>query len=256
MKILKYFTKSYEKDIVVYRLRQDKFDEFISKLTIDFRRSYISDKNLTKLSKENLVTKAEFLEKYLLPSVANIISGDFGEIFCFHAVIEKYTSNGIELMGPYKWMWKDRNKPAPYSDVVLYNIANKKKFSKEDLLVSIESKMKATKSSSSRIQDAIDGANEDKLSRLSKTLFWLEEKYAKLGDVGSRKIIERFSNPSKHGQYSTTYKAIALLDKSFEDQELGEDIVNENNIIVVIFSFNELKRIYENLKQNIIDSVK
>ncbi len=65
---------------------------------------------------------------------------------------------------------------------ILFHRFDSKKPLPKDLLISIESKMKAVKSSDHRIQAAIDGATQDKKSRMAKTLIWLEEKYAKEGN--------------------------------------------------------------------------
>ncbi len=252
MEILKHFERTDFEDIRIYRLNDDGHDNLINELTEDFRLSYISDNKLEELSEENKMSKSEFIERYIIPDIGRIKSGDFGEIFSFHSVIEYYRNKGIELKGPFKWMWKDRNKPAQYSDAILFH-TNKKG---NDFLISIESKMKATASKKHRIQQAIDGAENDRLSRLSKTLFWLEEKHAREGDVANRKLAERFGNPSKHGLYERIHKAITILDSSFENEEIEQEIVKDDKIIVIVFSFHELKQAYELTRQNIIDSVK
>ena len=252
MNILKYFNRTYSNKIIIYRLKDEGFDDLINEFTNVFRLSYISDEELAKLSKNNELAKSEFLEKYIIPDIGNVKSGDFGEIFSFHSVIENYVNKGIRLRGPYKWMWKDRNKPAQYTDVVLFYLSKKQ----SDLLITIESKMKATASNKHRIQEAIDGANVDRLTRLAKTLFWLEEKYARLGDVKNRKLVERFSDPAKYGRYNKMHKAIAIIDNIFEKEELEKEIMINNGTIVVVFLIKNLKKVYENTRQNIIDSVK
>ena len=251
MEILKYFERTDTEDIHIYRLKGDKYDKFISELTEEFRLSYISDEELEKVSTKNEISKSDFLEKYIIPDKGNIESGDFGEIFSFHAVKENFKNKGIDLKGPFKWMWKDRNKAAQYSDAVLF--CNNK--TGNDIIVAIESKMKATPSNNYRIQDAIDGSENDRLTRLSKTLFWLEEKYARLGDVENRKLTERFAYPSKFGAYDKIFKAIAIVDKAFEAYELKKDFIKNDEIIVVLFSINELKEAYEKTRVNMINSV-
>ncbi len=250
MEILKYFDKIDNEDIHVYRLKGGSLDDFILELTDNFRHSYISDAELEELSLKNEMTKSEFLEMYVLPDKGNIKSGDFGEIFSFHTVIENFRKKGTELIGPYKWMWKDRNKAAQYSDALLFGSNGT-----NDLIVTIESKMKATASKAHRIQDAIDGSEDDKLTRMSKTLFWLQEKYARLGDVENRKLAERYAYPAKFGAYDKVYKAIAIVDEDFESQELEEEFNKSDDIIVLLFSINELQKAYEQTRINIINSV-
>lgn len=250
MEILKYFEKIADENVHIYRLKAGKLDSFIAELTDDFRKSYISDSELADQSSKNELSKSEFLEKYILPDKGNIKSGDFGEIFSFHTVIENFKRKGIELTGPYKWMWKDRNKAAQYSDAILFGSDGT-----NDLIVTIESKMKATTSNAHRLQDAIDGAEDDKLTRMSKTLFWLQEKYARLGDVENRKLAERYAYPAKYGAYNKIHKAIAIVDETFESYESVKDFTKGDDIIVLLFSISELKKAYEETRQNIISSV-
>jgi hypothetical protein len=256
MEILKYFERENKDDIRVYRLKGEELDDLLKELPENFRLSYISDEELESLSIKNEMTKSEFLEEYLLPDKGNIKSGDFGEIFSFHTVIENYRNKKIDLIGPLKWSWKDRNKPAQYADAVLFHISKDPKYSKDDLLITIESKMKATKSKRHRIQEAINGANNDRLTRLSKTLNWLEEKYARLGDIDNKKLAIRFGNPSEHGTYKKEHKAIAILDKAFEREELDKPLNQNQDIIVIVFLFDDLKGAYETTRQNIIESVR
>lgn len=250
MEILKHFDKIDNKDIHVYRLKEGALNSFIHELTENFRLSYITNEELEVLSSKNEMSKSDFLEQFIIPDKGNVKSGDWGEIFSFHSVVEHFSNKGIELIGPYKWMWKDRNKPAQYSDVILFGSDDE-----SDLAVTIESKMKATKSNKHRIQDAIDGSEDDKLTRMSKTIFWLREKFARLGDVENKKLVERFAYPAKHGTYTKIFKAIAIVDKQFEQEELEKEFSKSKDIIVLLFSIEELKETYEQTRINIINSV-
>lgn len=251
VEILKHFERSEKDDIIVYQLREDEIDSLISELSDDFRLCYISDDELERLAKKNKVTKSEFLQEYVLPDIGNVKSGDFGEIFSYYVVAEHHMQKGIELTGPLKWRWKDKNKPAPYTDVVLFHFGEKGK----DLLVAVEVKMKATKSERHRLQDAIDGSEGDRLSRLAKTLTWLEEKHARQGEVEKKSQIERFSDPSKHGSYVKKFKAIAIIDNEFFDDEIAKEISKNEEIVVIAFSFTKLKEAYEETRLKIINSV-
>jgi len=255
MEILKYFSKSIENRISIYRFKSSCLDDFLAEITKPFRNGYINDNDLEDLAEKNAITKSTFLEKYILPDIGNVKSGDFGEMLSFFAMLENYLQKGLAFSGPYKWLWKDRNKPSQYTDAVSFYLKNTTRPSAEDVLVSIESKMKATQSNRHRIQDAIDGANEDKLSRLVKTLAWLEEKYAKHGDISNRKLVERFRNPSEYGTYKKIFKAFAVLDEKFFDEEIALEYKNVNDLIIIVFSFKDLKDVYERNKINIINSV-
>ena len=255
MEILEHFNKTDVNGIIVYKLKDIEWNDFVNKLPNDYRLCYISDKKLDRNSLKLGISKQEFLENYVLPTIPTIKSGDFGELLCFHAVTEIFKDKGLSLTGPLKWRWKDKEKAAQYADAILFHIADLSKPTKDDELVTIESKMKAVKSNKHRIQDAIDGAMDDKLSRMAKTLNWLEEKYAKKGKVKDVELAKRFKDPVLYGTYNKTHKAIAIMDNTFETQELGKVINNPENVVVIVFSMKDLKKIYEETHTNIIKSV-
>ena len=152
--------------------------------------------------------------------------------------------------------WKDnKNKPSPGVDNVLFHIKNKKKYSDSDILVSIESEMKSVESKEHRIQTAITDASKDKLTRLSKSLIWLEEKYAKLGKENQRKMVLRFKDPATFGNFQKQHKAIAIIDKTLETGEVDTPVNNPEGVIAIIFSIDELKTAYETTRNNIIKSI-
>jgi len=255
MEILNHFKREDQNGIIIYRLKENEVNNFLSKLISDFRVCYITNEDLESKCKKNVLTSKQFLEKYIIPDKGNIKSGDFGEILSHFLVIESHRKKGIILTGPLKWQWKEnKNKAMPYTDSLMFSIADSDNYSGNDLIVTIESKMKATNSSLHRIQEAIDGAALDKLSRMSKTLIWLEEKYARLGDKENRKKIERFKDPATHGSYQKTHKAITLLDCDFENGELNKTYSNPENLVVIVFSLKNLKKIYEKTFFDIINS--
>lgn len=254
MQILNFFDSERTSNFIIYRLRAAEWDNFINCLPNEFRLCYIGDLELAKRSIQNGMTNAEFLEQFVLPDVGNIKSGDFGEILSLFAVMESLDKKGIKAFAPRKWQWKDRNKPASYCDGILLNIVDAEKPSTKDLLVTIESKMKAVKSKDHRIQDAIDGAILDKNSRMAKTLNWLVEKFARLGDTDSKQIAERFKDPATYGNYEKKYKAVAILDSDFETDEISKPINNADELGVIVFSIGKLQQAYEQTRINIIGS--
>ena len=256
MQILTHFNLERTDKLYIYRLRPDATEAFISEITTEFRRCYIEDEDLEEISFRNQMSKADFLEKYVVPDIGNIKSGDFGEILSFFSMLENSLSKRLLFSGPHKWLWKDRNKAAQYTDAVAFHVKELGMPSTQDILVSIESKMKATKQAAHRIQDAIDGANKDRLDRLAKTLLWLQEKYARIGDLNNRKLVERFIDPSLFGTYIKVFKAMAILDSEFEEEELSLSTTGSEGIVVVVFSLANLKLIYERNRQNMFESVK
>lgn len=253
--ILKHFDKSAVNGFTLYKLKDSEWQDFLDKLPNDFRVCYVSDKKLNKLSTILGITQKDFLEQYILPEKGNIKSGDFGEIFSYYVVLENFRNKGLTFFGPMKWRWKDKEKAAQYADAILFHIADDTKYTKDDQLVTIESKMKAANPSGHRIQDAIDGAKEDKLTRMVKTLNWLEEKYAKKGKIDEVELTKRFKDPVLYGTYKKIHKAIAIIDNTFEKDELTKTINNPENIVVIVFSMKDLKKIYEETLENIKKSV-
>jgi hypothetical protein len=236
-------------------LKEAEREDFLRCLPTEFRLCYIEDSDLSATAATNGISLSECLEKYVLPDVGNIKSGDFGEILSYFVVIENAEKSGFNLVGPKKWQWKERNKAAPYSDCILFYLPNVRNFSDDDLALTVESKMKATKSKEHRIQLAVNGACDDRLSRMAKTLNWLVEKYARLGDMEQKAVAERFKDPATFGPYKKKYKAIALLDSTFENGELDLPVENLDGISVIVFSLKDLKDIYENTRTSVIGSV-
>lgn len=256
MKILQHFDRSNTATYTVYRLKKSEWNDFIGKLPVEFRKCYITDELLEQLGAKAGISKSEFIEKYIIPDEPVIKSGDFGELLCYHAVIENFDAKGFLLFSPQKWQWKDsRNVAAPGSDAMLFHLPDVAKPTKKDLLVTIESKMKAVDSKEHRIQDAIDGATKDKKTRMAKTLSWLEEKFARQGAEDKRKVVERFKDPATHGDFQKQFKAIAIMDSDFETYETTKAFTNTENVTVIVFSIEQLKKAYEDTRTNIIKSV-
>ncbi|TGL35927.1 hypothetical protein EHQ52_03945 [Leptospira koniambonensis] len=230
----------------MYSLKDNKHEEFIKSIFERFRLSYISDEELKDKAQLNQISPSEFLKEYILPDKGSIKSGDFGEICSFLLTSERSKQKKKSVNGPLKWRWKDKNKASPHTDAILFYRKNPKKATEEDFLISIESKMKATnKKKRHRIQEAVDGAADDKIFRLALTLKWLERKYAKEGNVKEKLLLERYQNPAKNGIYDIKYKAFAFIDKNFLDEEVNKVIDNKHNITVVVFSIGKLQEIYE-----------
>jgi len=255
MNILQYFLYNKEKDYYVYRLNDLETENFLDSITVDFRHCYIIDDKLNKNVKKIGISNGDFLKQSILPDVGKIKSGDFGEMLSCFFLEEHYANKGFLLFCPRKWLWKeDRNKPSPYSDVVGFYCEDVTNPSENDFVISIESKMKATKSSRNRIQDAIDGANKDRISRLAKTIRWLKDKYTRDGDRVKRELIERYLKPSEEFTYNKIYKAFTILDKEFEDNEFSLPIKDNENISIIIITMENLKKIYETNLERIIES--
>jgi len=256
MNILKYFLYNEENDFHIYRLNALEVEEFLDSITVDFRGCYIIDDELNKNAKKIGLSNGDFLKQCVLPDVGNIKSGDFGEMLSCFFIEEHYANKGFLLFCPRKWLWKeDRNKASPYTDVVGFYSGDTMNPSENDFVVSVESKMEATKTSRNRIQEAIDGANIDRISRLAKTLKWLHEKYERSGNKEKMEFIERYLEPVEKKTYKKIYKAFAILDKKFEEYQFSLPIKGSDNISIIIIAMENLKMIYEANLMRIIESV-
>lgn len=256
MNILKFFSYLEKDGFHRYKLNISDTEYFLNSIKEEVRKCYISDSNLAEKSEKIGISKKEFLEQYILPSVGKIKSGDFGEILSCFFVKEHYAKNGFILVCPRKLIWKiDRNKAMPFTDVVEFYRENIRGASSNDFVVSIESKMKSTNSSANKIQEAIDGAQKDKTTRLVKTLIWLKERYARDGNDQMVKFIERYSDPVAKGTFRKVYKAFVILDNKFEVSEIEKTIDNNDGIIIIIIVMDNLKDIYESNLKRIMESV-
>ncbi|MGB3466995.1 MAG: Hachiman antiphage defense system protein HamA [Cyclobacteriaceae bacterium] len=244
---------------LLFKLKPDQKDAFLASLPDAYRICYISDRLLIDKARANGETPEEFL-KYVLPDPGNIMSGDFGELLCFLLSKEFLKNEKSHIGGPRKWRWKqDRNKPAPHTDILLFRVKDKisKGNHQDDEVIAIESKMKATKSKSTHpIQDAIDGADKDRLSRMSKSLDWYNDKLALDKKPRLRSILTKFRKPDEYGTFKKSFKAIAIIDDEFFEEEISKSVSDySSDIEIWSISIGQLKEAYENVYRQIPNTV-
>lgn len=262
MELLKHFEEENTK-FVILTLKDEEWNEFVSKLPSEYKNCYISDKELqSRIINFSSSKESELFE--ILPTIGKIKAGDFGEILAYFLFKERDKKQ--KVTGPIKWRWKqEKNVAAPYTDVILFSIANAKKTSKDDLLISVESKMKSTANNQYHpIQNAINGAEKDYVSRIANSLCWLRRKYkdeslkanapiAKLKELVE--MTERFIKSETMGEYTKQIKAVVFVDKSFYDDEVNKSITLPpfvgSSIEIVIVSIKDLKAAYEKVFREI-----
>lgn len=263
MEILSHFLEE-NREITILTLKDNERDQLLDKLPLEFKRSYISDEDLNA----RMLMFSSTIEKELseiLPDDPTIMSGDFGEMLCYFFCKDKYRAQAIE--GPRKWIWKqEKNVAAPYSDVILFAVDNLDTPSQNDILISAESKMKATKNKDYHpIQAAVNGANKDYVTRIAASLSWLRKKYKeeaiKENDATQEfkrlvKTINRFIQSETVGEYTKKVKAIAIVDKNFVADEIAKELnlPDESNgkMEIFIISIKDLKDAYQRTHQNIL----
>jgi len=241
----------FECDIL--SLKHDEIEEFLSKLPFEFRRCYVTDKKIKHNIKKLSMDANEIIRNYL-PDKGNVMSGEFGEIFSFFLLKERYLP--LRLYGPRKWLWKiDRNRPLQYTDVILFYRV-KSVPDKGDFVVSAETKMKATKNKQyNPIQDAFNGATLDSISRLAITLTWLRQRSIKSSDQKSVDFLNRFIKSTESVEYGKHFKAIAIMEEILLKNELSKkiDIKNtDNNLEIVVVAIKGLKSVYQETYERII----
>ncbi len=215
---------------------------------------YIAQGLLRERVKKTGMTPSAVLANKL-PDPGSVMSGDFGEMLTLFFLGSERAEN-LALIK--KWRYKqDRRKAAPHSDVVLLFRESDQKASKNDFLISAETKQKATKSAFTPIEKAIEGLTLDQTGRLARTLTWLREKAIDLGDKPDIALIERFT----HGlsvPYAKHYKAVAIVDRAFLDEELTRKQASktDGSFEVVVIGINDLKAFYTTVFERAIEEVK
>jgi hypothetical protein len=231
---------------VLVRVSKEDPKALADELNVPVRRCYIEDTLLDERAETTGTSKSEVL-KAKLPDIGSILSGDFGEIlvFLYHAA----TVSDVKPVGPKKWRLKeDRNKAAPYSDVVHFILPTWPQPSSQDRILCSEVKTKATDSNFYPISKAVTDCNEkDRTSRLAKTLVWLKER-ALLENLGTTKVehLERFIKATDYPPAQKEFYAVAVVCSSLVDGELTDAPEEEpEDCKVIVISVPNLKRCYE-----------
>lgn len=252
IRILSHFTVE-KNEFVVLKLKPDEIDVFLDKLPVEYRKCYITDDHLVASVRELNMHYSDLLKDHYLPDPGNVMSGEFGEILSYFLLKERYIPEK-ELDGPKKWLWKDdRNHAIQKTDVMLFSYDGTP--STDDLMVSGEIKAKATKNNRyDPIKNAVDGAHEDFVSRLSVSLAWLKSRYVKERDGEQLARVERFLDPVTYGTYHKHFKAVVVID----DALLAEEVARERSLValpaefeILLISIQGLKSAYERTYRNV-----
>jgi len=248
--ILTHFKETASKNgITIFTLKEAERDAFFHKLPQPFRCLYLTDEDLDWRTKEFGTSRPEeIVEK--IPDDPTIMSGEFSEILCYYIIPERYLPSSH--LRPPKWKWKEsKNNPAHFTDVILFCQNDLDNPRPDDSLISIESKARATRPSSteSSLQKAIDDAHKDYVSRLGESLFHLKTRYKDDRDAQAVKQLARFMDAAKYPTFIKHFKAIATVDGSFAETHLNNVTEIPNNIKdtfeVILIRIEDLKGAYE-----------
>jgi hypothetical protein len=211
-------------------------------LATAFRRAYISDDTISKMTAARGRPSREILAS-VLPSAGPVMAGDFGEILVY--LFQGSSHSPLNLYGQKKWRLKEtRTHAAPYSDVVHFHLPNWPQPSTADTLLCSEVKVKSTPSNGDPIADARRDSKKDQVSRLAKTLVWLQERAMTDLEIDVNQV-ERFLNATEVPAYSKKFHAVAVVEEEFLDVELAKIVLPlDHDCDLVIISVPTLHTTY------------
>lgn len=218
--------------------------ELPNALGMAIRRCYISDEKVsTQAIKYPPATK---VIAAALPDPGSVMSGEFGEILTYF--YQGSTALPMAAVGLRRWHLKqDRNKAAPYSDVVHLVLPDWPNPSANDAVLCSEVKAKSTKGKFEPIQKAIEGCDTDRISRLAGTLAWLRERAITGATEGaSVEQLTRFIEPAGLPAAIKKFHAVAVVCDSLVTDEITKAPATRSpDYEVVVISVPKLKETYE-----------
>lgn len=240
--------------IIVYNFDDSKKDEFIENFVIPFRQAYYSDEDLNYEVDSGINTREIAIENKL-PTLSYLKSGEFSEILMFY--IASLIICADANVTPIKWRWKDnRDTPCHLADIVLLKCLDKDNPSNEDYFFSMEVKSAATKigkrSTYSRFNEAIEGAINDKNSRIAKMIAYLTTKYAREREADKALIVKRFEDCTTVAYKKIISAAVVSERDSLQYHVSNISSVNATNvrndkILLFAVPIANLKILYEEL---------
>lgn len=213
-------------------------------LGMAIRRCYISDDKVS--TQAILYPPATKVIAAALPDPGSVMAGEFGEILAYF--YQGTTVLPAAAVGLRRWHLKqDRNKAAPYSDVVHLVMPNWPAASAKDTVLCSEVKAKSTKSKFEPIKKAIEGCETDRTSRLAGTLVWLRERAITGATEGaSVSQLSRFIETAGLPSPIKKFQAVAVVCESLVTAELANVPPKASpDYEVVVISVPKLKTTYE-----------
>ena len=213
-------------------------------LGMAIRRCYISDDKVSTQAIQ--YPPATKVIAAALPDPGSVMSGEFGEILTYF--YQGSTVLPAAAVGLRRWHLKqDRNKAAPYSDVVHLVLPDWPTASAKDTVLCSEVKAKSTKSKFEPIKEAIKGCETDRTSRLAGTLIWLRERAITGATEGASVAqLTRFIDPAGLPPTVKKFQAVAVVCDSLVTAEAAKAPATPSpDYEVVVISVPKLKDTYE-----------
>lgn len=215
--LLKYFQEDKNtysaQQIVLYNFDEQQSAHFIQDVLVPFREAFISNEKIVQMIDKYNETRPNIIKEHI-PSVPDVMSGDFGEILSYY-IAQCFFANDANV-APMKWRYKDDpDKASPKTDIVLCYIQDESNPSSNDKLYSIEVKTHATSpGSDSSIYKAVCDADKDRTSRLAETIPYLLKRMKDTDESPDvYKKVERFKDPYSN-PYLKSHNAVAVVDSS------------------------------------------
>lgn len=249
-----------DKGVVVYGFKDELLDEFVSEFLLPFRRGYISDDELEAgIAEKVWVDKKEGISTQI-PAKAHLKSGEFSEILLF------YLSHCLRCpdanVAPLKWRWKEnQDMPCHLTDIVLIKCDDEMNPKTDDYLYFVESKGKAnapSQNGESVMNAAIEGAENDSVSRAGKTVTYLITKYSKDKEYDKARKVRRFKDSVNVG-YLRYSNAAIVVEKESLDHHITKitadnlDRARRNNISLFAVPIDNMKALYERMYNEVVN---
>lgn len=243
-----------DKGIVVFDFDDSRSKEFVDSFVVPFRKSYISNVDLEYEVECGINDKHGAIENKL-PTTSYLKAGEFSEILFFMLVCLMICPDSN--VKPIKWRWKEnRDTPCHLTDIMVMRCDDYSNPQETDYVFTSEVKSAATpissRSSQSRMNDAIEGALKDKDSRIGKMVAYLTTHYAKDRNKEMALRVKRFDD-STTTAYDRKISAVVVSERESLDYHIRnispENLLRSHNEQIALFAvpMEKLKDIYEQL---------
>lgn len=250
-----------DKGVVVYGFKDELLDEFISEFLLPFRDAYISKEELDAgIAGEVWADEKEGISTQI-PTKAHLQSGEFSEILLFY--LSHCLRRADANVAPLKWRWKEnQDMPCHLTDIVLIKCDDERNPRTDDYLYFVESKGKAvvpSKNSDSVMNAAIEGAENDSVSRAGKTITYLITKYGKEKEYDKARKVRRFKDSVDVVEYQRYSNAAIVVEKSTLDHHISKitaeniEKARRNNISLFAVPIENMKALYERMYNEVVN---
>lgn len=249
-----------DKGVVVYGFKDELMNEFVLEFLLPFRDAYISKEELDAgIAEEVWANEKEGISAQI-PTKAHLQSGEFSEILLFY--LSHCLRRADANVAPLKWRWKEnQDMPCHLTDIILIKCDDERNPKTGDYLYFVESKGKAlapSKNAESVMNAAIEGAENDNVSRASKTVTYLITKYTKEKEYDKARKVGRFKD-SVNVEYQRYSNAAIVVEKSLLDHHItnisAENLekARRNSISLFAVPIDNMKALYERMYNEVVN---